>query len=188
MINPLSLRSRPFREVVATEQFLQSPTNTSFTELFLAFRPQLMSFFHSLGCSVDLSEDLSQEVMLTVYQKSGQLRDPARFRGWLFTIGRHAFHRHYHRQSAEAYGFDLENVIDPRPPGPPAFEFQRWMELLKSGEREALVLRFVEEWEYHEIATAQSTPIGTIQWRVFSAKKKLAARLKIPEVRKGHAA
>jgi DNA-directed RNA polymerase specialized sigma24 family protein len=41
-------------------------------------------------------------------------------------------------------------------------------------------LRFVEEWEYHEIAAAKAIPIGTVQWRVFNAKKKLATRLKGP--------
>jgi DNA-directed RNA polymerase specialized sigma24 family protein len=39
------------------------------------------------------------------------------------------------------------------------------------------MLRFVEEWEYHEIAAAEAFPIGTIQWRVFNPKKKLAVHL-----------
>ena len=45
-------------------------------------------------------------------------------------------------------------------------------------EREALTLRFIEEWEYHEIAAAKAIPIGTVQWRVFNAKKKLAPHLR----------
>jgi RNA polymerase sigma-70 factor (ECF subfamily) len=143
-----------------------------------------MSFFGGLGCDPDLSEDLSQEVLMTVYQKAWQLRDRTRFRAWLFTIGRHALHRYHQLRSAEADPVDLENVIDPRPAGPPAFEFHRWMTLLESHEREVMVLRFVEEWEYHEIAAAPSIPIGTVKWRVFSAKKKLGARLKAPELRK----
>ena len=49
-------------------------------------------------------------------------------------------------------------------------------------------MRFVEEWEYHEIAGAQPIPIGTLKWQVFSAKKKLGARLKAPELRKREAA
>ena len=134
MTNPLILRSRPFREVATTEQFLQSPDNKSFTELFLTFRPQLMSFFRALGCNSDLSDDLSQEVMLTVYQKSSQLRDRTRFRAWLFTIGRNALHRHYKRQSPEADSFDFDTLIDPNPPGSPAFEFHRWMTVLKPHE------------------------------------------------------
>jgi DNA-directed RNA polymerase specialized sigma24 family protein len=40
-----------------------------------------------------------------------------------------------------------------------------------------MTLRFVEEWEYHEIAAAQDIPIGTVQWRVFNSKKKLAMHL-----------
>jgi hypothetical protein len=57
MTNPLILRSRPFREVATTEQFLQSLDNKSFTELFLTFRPQL-TFFRAFGCNPDLSDDL----------------------------------------------------------------------------------------------------------------------------------
>jgi len=52
------------------------------------------------------------------------------------------------------------------------------MAFLESSEREALTLRFVEEWEYHEIAAAKNIPIGTVQWRVFNAKKKLAPHLR----------
>jgi DNA-directed RNA polymerase specialized sigma24 family protein len=53
-----------------------------------------------------------------------------------------------------------------------------WMAFLDSREREVMTLRFIEQWEYHEIAAAQAIPIGTVQWRVFNAKKKLAPYLK----------
>ena len=55
------------------------------------------------------------------------------------------------------------------------------MAFLDSRERDALTLRFVEEWEYHEIAAARDIPIGTVQWRVFNAKKKLAPHLAAPQ-------
>jgi DNA-directed RNA polymerase specialized sigma24 family protein len=72
-----------------------------------------------------------------------------------------------------------EHVAAARPQAAtPAFEFRQWMDFLDSQEREALTLRFIEDWEYHEIATAKAIPIGTVQWRVFNAKKKLAPRLK----------
>jgi DNA-directed RNA polymerase specialized sigma24 family protein len=40
-----------------------------------------------------------------------------------------------------------------------------------------MMLRFVEQWEYHEIAAAKGMPIGTVQSIVFNSKKKLAPRL-----------
>jgi DNA-directed RNA polymerase specialized sigma24 family protein len=67
--------------------------------------------------------------------------------------------------------------------GGPAFEFQDWMAFLEPRERDVMTMRFVEEWEYHEIAAAQAIPIGTVQWRVFNAKKKLAVHLNLrPEL------
>jgi RNA polymerase sigma-70 factor (ECF subfamily) len=184
MTNSKAASDRPRRELRVTDNFLESPNDESFTEVFLMFTPQLVSFFRSHGCGPDLSEDLSHEVMLTVYRKSKQIRDRTRFRSWLFTIGRHALYRHFRKQRPEADSVDLESVIDAntKTTGPPAFEFHHWMSILESREREALTLRFVEEWEYHEIATVKAIPIGTVQWRVFNAKKKLAAHLRAPEV------
>ena len=182
MINSTIVNDRPRREAAATETFLESPNDESFTELFLALTPQLVSFFRSHGCGMDLSEDLSQEVMLTVYRKAAQLRDRTRFRAWLFTIARHALYRHHGTHSLEVVAIGSQDIVDTRtkPMVPSAFEFHHWMTFLESNEREALTLRFVEEWEYHEIAAAKAIPIGTLQWRVFNAKKKLATRLKGP--------
>jgi len=180
MINSTIVNDRPRREAAATATFLESPNEESYTELFLTLTPRLVSFFRSLGCRLDLSEDLSQEVMLTVYRKAAQLRDPARFHAWLFAIGRNALYRRHRKQSPEVVTIDVENLVDmsTKSMGPSAFEFHHWMTLLESNEREALTLRYVEGWEYHEIAAAKGIPIGTVQWRVFNAQKKLATRLK----------
>ena len=48
---------------------------------------------------------------------------------------------------------------------------------LDAQEREAMTLRFIDPWEYHEIAAGQAIPIGTLKWRVFNAKKTLPAYL-----------
>jgi RNA polymerase sigma factor (sigma-70 family) len=137
------------RRVAAAERFLEAPNEESFTELFLTLTPQLVSFFRSHGCARDQSEDLSQEVMLTVYRTAAQLRDRTRFRAWLFTIARHALYRHHGKHSLEVVTIDLEDIVDTRAKamGYSAFEFHHWMTLLESNEREALTLRFVEEWE-----------------------------------------
>jgi DNA-directed RNA polymerase specialized sigma24 family protein len=53
----------------------------------------------------------------------------------------------------------------------------RSLQRVRGSNSEIMILRFVEQWEYHEIAAAQSVPIGTVQWRVLNSKKKLTARL-----------
>jgi RNA polymerase sigma factor (sigma-70 family) len=190
MINSTIISDRPCREVAAPKTFLEAPNEESFTELFLTVTPQLVSSFRSRGCATDLSEDLSHKVMLTVYRKAAQLRDRTQFRAWLFTIARHALCRHHGKRSLEMVAIDLQDIVDTgaKLMGLSAFEVHHWMTLLESNERETLTLRFVEEWEYHEIAAAKAIPIGTVQWRVFIAKKKLATRLKAPGLPRREAA
>jgi RNA polymerase sigma-70 factor, ECF subfamily len=175
---------RLLQECAVAHNFLESPNEHTFVPVFDLFTPQLISFFRVRGCEPALSEDLAQDVMLIVYRKADQLRDRTLFRAWLFKIARSSLCRHYGKRSREVDTIDLEKVSDSLitsarvPAATPAFEFQHWMSFLDSREQEALTLRFIEEWEYHEIAAAKAIPIGTVQWRVFNAKRKLAPHLK----------
>ena len=175
---------RHLLERAAAEEFLESPSEASFRPLFRIFSPQLTLFFRARGCELALSEDLAQEVMFTVYRKADQLRDRTLFRAWLFKIARSALCRHYGKRSREVETIGLENMSDRLlasshvSAGTPAFDFLDWIEFLDEREQEVLRLRFIEEWEYHEIAAAQEIPIGTVQWRVFNAKKKLEPHLR----------
>jgi RNA polymerase sigma-70 factor (ECF subfamily) len=177
---------RLLHEGAVTQRFLETPNEESFAGLFKTFSPQLVAFFRARGCK-RMAEDLAQEVMLTVYRKARQIRDRMLFRAWMFKIARNILYRHYGKQSREVETVDMADVPERliagnnKAIGTPAFEFLHWMEFLDSREREALTLRFVEQWEYHEIAAAHATPIGTVQWRVFSAKRKLAPYLKRTE-------
>src|ERR1700733_1648741 len=194
MMNPPIANDRTLRESGVIERFLVSPNEESFDDLFRVFTPQLVAFFRSRGCPLSLSEDLTQEVMLAVYRKASQVRDRSLFRAWLFKIARNALCRQYGKQSREVETVDLANVAgcliasSNKPAGTSAFEFLGWMAILESSEREALTMRFVEEWEYHEIAAAKKIPIGTVQWRVFNAKKKLAPHLKSRQISRREAA
>src|SRR5215471_4276136 len=182
MINE-AVTNKHLLQEVAIETFLDAPNEESFAALFKILTPQLVAFFRARGCD-EVAADLAQEVMFTVYRKAGQVRDRALFRAWIFKIARNAMSRHYGKQMREVDTVDLAEVPDRLVAvagtrgGTPAFEFNHWMAFLDTREREALTLRFIEEWEYHEIAAAQQIPIGTVQWRVFNAKRKLAPLLK----------
>ena len=186
MTNQTITGPRFLQDTAVMQRFLDSPDEATFADLFRLFSPKLVAFFRARGSAL-IAEDLAQEVMLTVYSKAGQVRDRALFRAWVFRIARNAISRHYTNRTREVDTVDLSEVpeglvaVSPRNGGAPAFEFHRWMDFLDCREKETLTLRFIEEWEYHEIAAAQNIPIGTVQWRVFNAKRKLAPLLKRAE-------
>jgi DNA-directed RNA polymerase specialized sigma24 family protein len=97
-------------------------------------------------------------------------------------VARNAACRYFAQRAREVPTVDVTDISGflPAPnrnPFGPGSEFNDWMKFLDPQERETMMLRFIEEWEYHEIADAQAIPIGTVQWRVFNSKKKLAAHL-----------
>jgi len=184
MVNEPNVNETGVTEARVIDRFLDDPNQESFAALFKIFAPQLVSFFRSRSRQLALAEDLAQEVMLTVYRKAGQIRDRASFRAWLFSVARNALRRHYDRLAREVETMNLADVesrlatATDEPAATRAFEFRDWMAFLDTRERELMMLRFVERWEYHEIAAVQGAPIGTVQWRIFNSKKKLARHLK----------
>ncbi|MGH9934750.1 MAG: RNA polymerase sigma factor, partial [Blastocatellia bacterium] len=57
-------------------------------------------------------------------------------------------------------------------------DFVEWVSYLEPAERDIIILRFVEELSYEELAAALAIPIGTVKWRLFKAKKKLVPIIK----------
>jgi RNA polymerase sigma-70 factor (ECF subfamily) len=181
MINETITNEKNVTEDTVIDRFLDNPNNESFAALFEIFAPKLVSFFRARSRELSLAEDLAQEVMLTVYRKAGQVRDRASFRAWLFKVARNALSRHYDKLAREVETINLDDrlaVATHDRAGTANFEFRDWMGFLNAREREVMMLRFIEEWEYHEIAAFRGAPIGTVQWRIFNAKKKLARVLK----------
>jgi RNA polymerase sigma-70 factor, ECF subfamily len=169
------------QECELIQPFLNQPDAEAFDTLFRIFSPRLVLFFCRRGHEKGAAEDLAQEVMLSVYREIGQLRDHNLFHAWLFKIARHAEYRFLAQRARQVPIVDLAAVPElPAPslsPFGPTVEFGEWMRFLNPDERVIMTLRFVEDWEYHEIATAKAIPIGTVQWRVFNSKKKLAVHL-----------
>ncbi len=185
MTKQLISNDKHLSEAEVIDQFLDNPNEESFAAVFKVFNPQVVLFFRARTRELASAEDLAQDVMITVYAKARQIRDRSLFRGWLFKIAHNALCRHYGSLTREVETVDLTDVenrlvaASHKPAGTHAFEFQDWMTFLDKCERDVMTLRFVEQWEYHEIAAAQETPIGTVQWRIFNSKKKLARHLSV---------
>ncbi len=172
--------SLPVSEQEAIDRFLGAPGEESFRDLFRTIVPRLVRYFRTRGCDRELAEDLTQEVMVTVYHQSGRLRKKELFRPWLFKIVKNTLLQHVRRTGRKVATVALTPgvhepggvIVDPLA----ASRFNEWMAWLEPDERQIMTLRYVEELEYHEIADVLEMPTGTVQWKVFHSKRKLAAR------------
>lgn len=141
---PIALK-RHLNEGAVTERFLDDPNEQSFEDLFHTLSPLLVAYFRSRRCDTNSAEDLAQEVMLTVYLKTSQIRDRSLFRGWLYKVARNALWRHYGKQVRELDNINFADfagrLTTPQPrAASPAFEFLHWMAFLDSSESEIMKL------------------------------------------------
>jgi len=142
------------------------------------------------------AEDLVQEAMYIAFRKFYQLRDEERCRSWLFSILRTTFlkqRRSVRRwtmfddgsgylelladQSVESLEESFDKKIDGR-------LVQDSLAGLTEKHRLPLILYYMEEMTYQEIADYLNIPIGTVMSRLARAKKQLKkGLLKAIEIR-----
>jgi RNA polymerase sigma-70 factor (ECF subfamily) len=178
-------------EKQAIELFLQTRTEESFCDLFEWVYARVRRYYLLRGLETAIAEELAQNVMLIVYRRAGDLREDELFHGWLFKIAKNEMLGHWRQQRTrsdlvkfEPFSEDLTERLTTETEEALHSNFAEWMRYLDPPEREIVILRFVEELSYEELAGALGIPIGTVKWRLFNAKKKLSSVIKTlsPEI------
>lgn len=171
------------KEREAVEAFLSSGTEDSFRGLYEALFAKLVRYFMARGLAATTAEELTQDVLMTVYQHADSLRNKDCFFGWLFQIAGNCHLQHLRRlkRDIDTVALAAPELISAKRDDTGRLDrgkdFLRWMDLLEPMEREIMMLRYVEELGYQEIATALAVPLGTVKWKIFNAKQKLSAQL-----------
>lgn len=134
------------------------------------------------------AEDIAQDVFLKAFQKISTVKDPARFRGWLFSIALNRI-RDFQRKKRFRSLFKVEEEnIESRAPvetesdEPEALEhvFREdfWRQIrsmlgkLPKMEREVFLLRFFDQLNLNEIAAVMKKNESTIKTHLYRALAK----------------
>lgn len=131
------------------------------------------------------SEDVLQDVYITVYQKIGQLRELPAFKGWFTRIIVNRCRAELKRTSdlLEDHEEEANALAEPASPLDDQLEVRDALQELNRPDRLVLVMREVMDLSYEEIADNLSIPVGTVRSRIFNARQRL---LKL--IQKGRAA
>jgi RNA polymerase sigma-70 factor, ECF subfamily len=165
----------------------------AFDELLAHFHPRVRAFLHKMVAgrgTVEQADDLAQEVWLDVFRGLPALGDASAFVPWLYRIARNRALRVLRRRpepvaSIEEVGPDAvvdDDVDAERFSAEDARAVHAALDRLAPEHREVLLLRFLEDMSYEEIAAVAGCPVGTVRSRLHHAKRALVAVLDAGDV------
>ena len=152
-------------------------------ELYLCYNQPLGYYLRRLLNRDDI-EDVEQEVWLVVVRRIGRLRTPEAFVVWLYQIARSkAINRLANRRALLSLS-EPDTEVPADEPEPEftvddAARIHLAMAHLKTAHREVLVLRFMENLSYEQIAEVIGCNIGTVRSRLHHAKLTLGHHLEM---------
>jgi RNA polymerase sigma-70 factor (ECF subfamily) len=131
------------------------------------------------------AEDVVQETFVRVYRSLGKYRENGRFRGWLFRIlvnrCRSAASARSRRRRLARRSVDLADTSVSAQAGPllpvSTSAVESALRALPAAQREAFLLKCVEEWTYDEMAELTGANVSALKMRVSRARDTLRARL-----------
>jgi RNA polymerase sigma-70 factor, ECF subfamily len=155
----------------------QTGEATAFGEVVERFGPRLRYYLGQMIERRDQVDDLLQEVWLTVFRKVATLKEPAAFAAWLYRIARDkaAFQRRKRRREILVEEADFAACVGDGEEfsADDAEQIHTGLAKLAGEHREVLILRFLEEMNYEEIARVTDCPVGTVRSRLHYAKGAL---------------
>jgi RNA polymerase sigma-70 factor (ECF subfamily) len=168
------------------ERVAAAQDRTAYAELFGYYAPRVKSYLMRLGADAASAEEITQDVMVTVWRKAGLFdRKQASVSTWIFRIARN--------RRIDVFRRTKRPDLDPEEPMilPAAMEapearyeagmaetrVRDAMKDLPAEQLDMLKLAFYEGLSHREIAEKLGLPLGTVKSRIRLAFLKMKAKL-----------
>ena len=152
----------------------------AYGELVAKYRDRYARYaFHMLGNREDAEEAL-QDAFTRAYRSLSRCEDPARFGAWLFRILVNRCRTLGARRGRRSRTFVSDEVAlleaaEEHPAGRAAWreEIDRALSVLRPEQREAFLLKYVEEMGYDEMSAVTGIGVSALKMRVMRACDRL---------------
>lgn len=155
----------------------QAGDEDAFEELVTRYHPRLRYYLRRILPRSDNADDVLQEVWFAAFRALPRLTDPAALGAWLYRIARDKAAVQWRGRSPERL-LDISDIVE-EPAENNEFHHEDSQDVhvslaeLATEHREVLVLRFLEDMTYEQIAKVTGCPIGTVRSRLHYAKSAL---------------
>ncbi len=164
----------------------ESEQERLFMEELMPHLDGVLTFAYHFCQSEAEAEDLAQETMTRAWAKMDTYLPGSNAKAWLFTICRNQFINDYRKRKVRGNRVPFEDLdaahSSPRNParnqhlkadihdGMMGDEVARAVQRLTPANRMVLILSFVEDFSYDEIAAIAGIPVGTVRSRIHRAR------------------
>ena len=158
---------------------------TALRPLYARHRHALVAYLRIFTSDHGQIDELVQDTMLAAWTGADRFSGRSSVRSWLFGIARRRAIDTLRRRHLPVADTELETLPDPAP-SPEAWalaqasqeELLATVERLSPVHQEILLLTFVYQLAYSEIAEMLDIPVGTVKSRLSNARRALRAHLR----------
>ena len=165
----------------------QTGDRNAFNDLFLSVQEKLYRYIYHITQDKVMSDDLFQEVLITIFKNIRWLREPEFFKSWMYRIAtRAAFKALKKKKRFKETSLDELGELERHLPDAEAqIILKETLESVSSviselspASRSVLSLHYFEEMSLREISCLVDIPIGTVKSRLSYGILKLREKIK----------
>ena len=149
----------------------------AFTELIEHYGRALRYFIGRLLDNSETADDIYQDTWLNVIRRIHSLKQTDAFPAWLYRIARNKVYEQLRRKkiflSPDENTIIQNDIEDDTFSAEDAAKIHKAMEKLNPVHKEVLMLRFLEQMSYEQIAIVSGCNVGTVKSRIYYAKLAL---------------
>lgn len=172
---------------------VQSGDVEKFGILMERYQAKLFRYGKKFLSSEDNIEDVVQDVFIKTYQNINSFNTSLRFSPWIYRIAHNTYINAIKKSSSgPAYIFDFDTLLSHTVTEDPIVREKEQKEIkeivdqglseIEPKYREILVLYYIEDLSYKEIAEILHIPVGTVGVRIMRAKEILKEKYKNSKV------
>jgi RNA polymerase sigma-70 factor, ECF subfamily len=176
----------------------QAGETDAFDELVTRYRTRIFSMIYTMVHNEQDAWDLAQDSFVKAWKSIKRFRGQSSFYTWIYRIVMNVTIDWLRKKQVKGAGAEFDDSIqlkeiDPASktvPKPDALPYERMqhseiraqidkaIDQLTPEHRAVILMKEIEDMQYHEIAEALGCSIGTVMSRLFYARKKLQTSLK----------
>ena len=172
------------REELRLLESIRAGDRKAFEQLYRLYHPRLTRFLMNLVRRPQLVEEVLNDTLMVVWERSDSFNGASKLSTWIFAIGYRKAMKALRRQQDPIEDPEADRRASPMPNPEQELSqsrnhilLRKAMNELSADHRAVVDLTYFHEMGYREIADILSCPVDTVKTRMFHARRHLRKRM-----------